>query len=86
MKEITGGSRDASVVLESGEQLEASRGVVVATDGLSAKSLLGSALQDSPSAAAEAVSTCCLYFRYASCHQQECDILYFFYILLGLVL
>ena len=45
------------VHLENGQQLEASKGVVVATDQPAAQHLLGSLLEASPSTAGEGVGT-----------------------------
>ena len=54
--------RGPSVVLNDGQVLAATTAVVVATEGPSAKKLLGAALEVAPSKKAAPVGTCCLYF------------------------
>ena len=64
VESVTGHSKGGTVKLANGKSIQATKGIVVATEGISAAKLLGSALQDSPSTTGEAVGTCCLYFRY----------------------
>ena len=55
-----------SVRLAKGSPLTA-RSVVVATEGPSARQLLGAALEAAPSKQQDGVGTCCLYFRSDVC-------------------
>jgi hypothetical protein len=55
-------SQCATVVTEAKQRITASRGVIVATEGPAALKLLEDRLGSSPSAAAEGVGTCCVYF------------------------
>lgn len=51
------------VHMQDGKSFKARKGVVVATDGPTAQSLLGKALTANPSKPEAGVGTCCLYFR-----------------------
>lgn len=59
-------SGGSEVHLEDGTSLLARKAAVVATDGPTAKGLLGDALSESPSKPEAGVGTCCLYFRSAT--------------------
>ena len=48
--------------IRGGATVAARRGVIVAAEGPAAAHLLGERLESAPSAAAEGVGTCCLYF------------------------
>lgn len=59
----TSTSGPAHVMLEDGEELGASGGLVVAVEGPEASTLLGEPLAKLPSKPEPGVGTCCLYFR-----------------------
>ena len=61
----SGGGGGGSVRIRGGATLAARRGVIIAAEGPAAAHLLGKRLESEPSAEAEGVGTCCLYFTCA---------------------
>ncbi|CAL8463731.1 g3265 [Coccomyxa elongata] len=77
VESVTGGlaGQPGSVGLPGGRAVAARRAIVVATDAPAARSLLGSALEASPSKTAPGVGTCNIYFRAQRAPREE-NILY----------
>jgi hypothetical protein len=63
------------VVLASGKEIKARRGVVVAADTAAAEAMLGEQLAAAPSKRTPGVGTCCLYYKAPKAPRSE-NILY----------